>query len=244
MLNLTENWRIKEIVMKSVVTAVLCVMFTAGVAYAGDQMSLKTQKEKVSYIIGTDIGNNFKKQGIDIEPDILIKGLKDAMGGKKLILSEKEVNDVMTAFKQELAAKQAETSKLQGEKNKKEGEAFLTKNKKKEGVKTLPSGLQYKVITKGTGKSPKASDTVTVNYKGTLIDGTEFDSSYKRGQAATFPVKGVIPGWTEALQLMKEGAKWQLFVPANLAYGEKGSGSGPIGPNATLVFEVELISIK
>ena len=133
---------------------------------------------------------------------------------------------------------------MQGEKNKQEGEAFLAENKKKEGVKTLPSGLQYKVITEGTGKSPKASDTVTVNYRGTLIDGTEFDSSYKRGQAASFQVNGVIKGWTEALQLMKEGAKWQLFVPSNLAYGEKGTGSGPIGPNATLVFEVELISVK
>jgi FKBP-type peptidyl-prolyl cis-trans isomerase FklB len=234
----------KEIVMKSVVTAVLCLIFAVGVAYAEDQMSLKTQKEKVSYIIGTDIGNNFKKQGIDIDPDILIKGLKDSLNGSKLVLSEKEIGDVMTAFKQEFAAKQAEISKIQGEKNKKEGEAFLTENKKKEGVKTLQSGLQYKIITEGTGRSPKATDTVTVNYKGTLIDGTEFDSSYKRGQAASFPVKGVITGWTEALQLMKEGAKWELFVPSNLAYGDKGTVGGPIGPNATLVFEVELISIK
>jgi FKBP-type peptidyl-prolyl cis-trans isomerase FklB len=230
--------------MRSVMTAVLCVMFVAGVAYAEGEMTLKTQKEKVSYIIGTDIGNNFKKQGVDIDPDILIKVLKDALGGNKLVLSEKEISETMTAFKQEYTTKQAAASSLQAEKNKKEGEAFLTENKKKEGVKTLPSGLQYKVVTEGTGRSPKATDTVTVNYRGTLIDGTEFDSSYKRGQAASFPVNGVISGWVEALQLMKEGAKWQLFVPSNLAYGEKGAGNGPIGPNATLVFEVELISIK
>ena len=230
--------------MRSVIIAVLCVFVIAGVAYAEDQLPLKTQEEKISYIIGTDIGNNFKKQGIDIDPDILIKGLKDSLGGNKLLLNEKEISDIMTAFKQEFMTKQAVASSLQSEKNKKEGEAFLTENKKKEGIKTLPSGLQYKVITEGTGRSPKATDTVTVNYRGTLIDGTEFDSSYKRGQAASFPVNGVISGWVEALQLMKEGAKWQLFIPSNLAYGEKGAGSGPIGPNATLVFEVELISIK
>jgi FKBP-type peptidyl-prolyl cis-trans isomerase FklB len=145
----------------------------------------------------------------------------------------------MMAFQKEVMAKQAEVAK----KNKAEGEAFLAENKKKEGVKTTPSGLQYKVIKPGKGKKPKSSDTVTVNYRGTLIDGTEFDSSYKRGQPATFQVSGVIPGWTEALQLMEEGAKWQLFIPSNLAYGERGAG-GVIGPNATLIFEVELISIQ
>jgi FKBP-type peptidyl-prolyl cis-trans isomerase FklB len=218
-------------------------MFIAGVAYAEDQMPLKTQKEKVSYVIGVDIGNNFKKQGIEVDPDIMIKGLKDSLNKNKLLFTDKEIIEIMTAFKQEFSVKQAEASKLQNEKSKKEGEAFLAENKKKEGVKTLPSGLQYKVLTAGTGKSPSATDTVNVNYRGTLIDGTEFDSSYKRGQAATFPVNGVIPGWVEALQLMKEGAKWQLFVPSNLAYGEKGTG-GPIGPNSTLIFEVELLSIK
>jgi FKBP-type peptidyl-prolyl cis-trans isomerase len=134
--------------------------------------------------------------------------------------------------------------KAQGDNNKKEGEAFLAKNKAKKGVKTLPSGLQYKVITEGKGKMPKASDTVTVQYKGTLIDGTEFDSSYKRGQPATFPVSGVIKGWTEALQLMKEGSKWELVIPSDLAYGDKGTQGGPIGSNAVLIFEVELVSIK
>ena len=149
----------------------------------------------------------------------------------------------MTAFQKEMMAKHAEVMNTLGEKNKKEGEVFLAENKKKEGVTTLPSGLQYKVIKAGTGKKPKSTDTVTVNYRGTLIDGTEFDSSYRRGEPASFGVSGVIPGWTEAMQLMQEGAKWQVVVPPNLAYGEKGAGPN-IGPNATLIFEIELISIQ
>jgi FKBP-type peptidyl-prolyl cis-trans isomerase FklB len=149
----------------------------------------------------------------------------------------------MAAFQKEMMAKQQELAKKLGEKNKKEGEAFLSENRKKEGIKALPSGLQYKVVKAGTGKKPKSTDTVTTHYRGTLIDGTEFDSSYRRGQPASFPVSGVIAGWTEALQLMEEGAKWQLFIPPNLAYGERGAGS-QIGPNATLIFEIELISIQ
>jgi FKBP-type peptidyl-prolyl cis-trans isomerase FklB len=149
------------------------------------------------------------------------------------------MQETMAVFQKEMMAKQQEVAT----KNKKEGEAFLVENKKKQGVKTLPSGLQYKVIKEGTGKKPKLGDTVTAHYWGTLIDGTEFDSSYKRGQPANFPVSGVIPGWTEALQLMGEGAKWQLFIPSNLAYGERGAGAG-IGPNATLIFEIELISVQ
>jgi len=218
-------------------------LLLAGSVFAEEQSVLKTQKEKISYIIGADIGSNFKRQGLDVDPDLVLKGMKDSLSGNKLILSDKESADIMTAFRQEFMAKQAEAQKVAGEKNKKEGEAFLAENKKKDGVKTLPSGLQYKVITEGKGKSPKATDTVVVNYRGTLIDGTEFDSSYKRGQPATFPVNGVIPGWTEALQLMKEGSKWQIVLPSNIAYGEKGAGNS-IGPNATLVFEVELITVK
>jgi FKBP-type peptidyl-prolyl cis-trans isomerase FklB len=158
-------------------------------------------------------------------------------------MTEQEVNETLTAFQKEMAAQQAERNKILVEKNKKEGEIFLAENKKKEGVVTLPSGLQYKVIKEGTGETPKLTDTVTVNYSGTLIEGTEFDSSYRRGQPATFPVKGVIAGWTEALQLMKVGSKWQLFIPSNLAYGERGAGRD-IGPNTTLIFDVELLSIK
>lgn len=223
--------------------AAVGIVLLAGHANAEDQMSLKSQKEKISYIIGMDIGNNLKKQSIDVDPDIFFKGLKDALSGGKPLMSEDEVREVTTAFRQEMMSRQAEEAKKLSEKNKKEGDAFLAENSGKEGIKTLPSGLQYKVITEGAGRSPKATDIVNVNYRGTLVDGTEFDSSYKRGQPVTFPVNGVIPGWSEALQLMKEGAKWQLFIPANLAYGEKGAGN-TIGPNATLIFEVELISIK
>jgi len=158
-------------------------------------------------------------------------------------MTEQEVRDTLAAFQKDMIAKQKERAKVLGEKNKKEGEAYLEANRKKKGVKVLPSGLQYKVITEGKGKTPKATDTVTVNYKGTLIDGTEFDSSYKKGQPATFPVNKVIPGWTESLQLMKEGSKWQIVVPPALAYKEMGAGN-MIGPDATLIFEIELISVK
>lgn len=229
--------------MKSVWMVVLAVLVIAGSAVAEEQSALKSEKDKISYIIGLDIGNNLKRQGAEIDPDTLLRGMKDALSGSKPLLSEDEIREVTTAFRQEMAQKQAEVTKKLAEKNKSEGEAFLGENKKKEGVKILPSGLQYKVITEGSGRSPKESDTVTVNYKGTFVDGTEFDSSYKRGEPATFPVNGVIKGWTEALPLMKEGAKWQLFIPSSLAYGEAGAGNA-IGPNATLIFEVELISIK
>ena len=210
---------------------------------AADPSALKTQKDKVSYSIGLDIGTNFKKQSIEIDPDLLARGIRDAISDGKHLLSDEEIRAVMTAFQQEMQAKAATRVKELGDKNMKEGEAFLTGNKKKEGVVTLPSGLQYKVITAGNGKKPKSSDTVTTHYRGTLIDGTEFDSSYKRGQPASFPVNGVIAGWTEALQLMPVGSKWQLFVPTNLAYGPRGAGQ-TIGPNATLIFEVELLSIE
>ncbi|HTY12106.1 MAG TPA: FKBP-type peptidyl-prolyl cis-trans isomerase [Bacteroidota bacterium] len=205
--------------------------------------SLTTEKQKVSYIIGTDIARNLKKQGIDIDPETLFMGLKDAFANQKLVLSDSEIQQIMAAFQQEMMEKQSKQTEELAGKNQKEGEAFLAENKKKDSVITLPSGLQYKVITEGTGKKPGLNDTVTTHYRGTLIDGTEFDNSYKRGEPATFPVNGVIPGWTEALQHMKVGSKWQLFIPANLAYGERGAGQA-IGPNATLIFEVELLSIK
>ncbi len=224
------------------VVVAVSALFLGAAAY-GEEMSLKDNKDKVSYAIGLDVGNAMKRQSIDINTDIFMRGLKDALSDGKKLMTDDEVRETMTAFSHEMAEKQKEKTKLLGEKNLKEGEAFLAENKKKEGVKTLPSGLQYKVITEGSGKTPKASDTVTVNYRGTLIDGTEFDSSYKRGQPATFPVSGVIKGWTEALQLMKEGAKWQIFIPSDLAYGDKGAGN-IIGPNAVLIFDVELISVK
>jgi FKBP-type peptidyl-prolyl cis-trans isomerase FklB len=223
--------------------AVFAILFMASQVSAGENLVLRSQKDRVSYIIGTEIGKNFKKQAVDIDPDILTRGIKDAISGKQPLLTEQEVQETMAAFQKEMMAKQQELAKKLGEKNKKEGEAFLAENRKKEGIKALPSGLQYKVVKAGTGKKPKSTDTVTTHYRGTLIDGTEFDSSYRRGQPASFPVSGVIAGWTEALQLMEEGAKWQLFIPPNLAYGERGAGS-QIGPNATLIFEIELISIQ
>jgi FKBP-type peptidyl-prolyl cis-trans isomerase FklB len=215
----------------------------SGAAFAADAPELKSDKEKLSYSIGMDIGEKLKQQSIDVDTELLARGLKDRYGGGKTILTEDEARQAFTKFQKQQMAKQAETMRILSEKNRADGEKFLAENAKKEGVKTLPSGLQYKEITPGKGKSPKATDNVTTNYRGTLIDGTEFDSSYKRGQPATFPVSGVIPGWTEALQLMKEGGKWQLFVPSNLAYGERGAGR-EIGPNATLIFEVELISVQ
>ena len=223
--------------------AVIGIILLSSPVNAQENQTLKSQKEKISYIIGMDIGNNFKRQGVEIDPDILIRGLKDALSAAKPQLSEPEVREVMTAFEKEMKAKQEEFRKQAGEKNKIEGEKFLAENKSKEGVQTLPSGLQYKVIKPGTGKKPKLADTVTAHYRGTLVDGTEFDSSHRRGQPASFPVSGVIRGWTEALQLMEEGAKWQLFIPPNLAYGERGAGP-QIAPNATLIFEVELISVQ
>jgi FKBP-type peptidyl-prolyl cis-trans isomerase FklB len=223
--------------------AMCAAVALSGAAFAADAPELKTDKEKLSYSIGMDIGGNLKRQSVEVDPDLLAKGLKDSYGGGKTVLTEDEARKAITDFQKTMTAKQAETMKKLSEKNKADGEKFLAENAKKEGVKTLPSGLQYKEIAPGTGKSPKATDTVTTHYKGTLIDGTEFDSSHKRGQPATFQVSGVIPGWTEALQSMKEGAKWQLFVPSNLAYGERGAGR-EIGPNATLIFDVELISVK
>ncbi len=221
----------------------LSMLLLVSLGQAQEQPTLQTEKDKVSYSIGVDIGNTLKRQSIDVNLDLVTRGLKDAMTGGKMLMTEEQIVETVTNFRKEMMAKQQEQAKRLGEKNKKEGEAFLEENKKKEGVQTLPSGLQYKVIKPGTGKKPKSTDTVTTHYRGTLIDGTEFDSSYKRGAPVTFPVDGVIPGWTEALQLMQEGAKWQLFLPPNLAYGERGAGHD-IGPNATLIFEVELISVQ
>jgi FKBP-type peptidyl-prolyl cis-trans isomerase FklB len=199
---------------------------------------LKDQKDKVSYSIGMQIGFNLGRQKVDINPDILAAGIKDAIAGKPQLTAD-QVKDIMAQFEKDMEQKQKEL----GEKNKTEGAKYLEENKKKSGVKTTASGLQYKVIKDGTGTQPKATDMVTVNYRGTLIDGTEFDSSYKRGQPATFPVNGVIKGWTEALQLMKQGSKYQLFIPSTLAYGERAMGPD-IGPNSTLIFEVELQDVK
>ncbi|HEX4646579.1 MAG TPA: FKBP-type peptidyl-prolyl cis-trans isomerase [Verrucomicrobiae bacterium] len=207
----------------------------------------KNDAEKISYAIGMNAGNSIKNslKGVDVDVDVdaLAKGIKEAASGGQTLITEEQDREILMTFQGEMRSKQMEKRKELGEKNKKEGEEFLAKNKSEAGVTTLPSGLQYKILTEGKGEMAKATDEVTVNYRGTLIDGTEFDSSYKRGKPATFRVTGVIKGWTEALQLMKTGSKWKLFIPSDQAYGERGSGAN-IGPNAVLIFEVELVSIQ
>ncbi len=228
--------------MKTSFVIVALSLALVSLAPAADPQ-LKDQKDKVSYSIGLDIGSTLKRQLIDVNPELVSKGMKDGLDGTKPLMTEEESKETMATFQKEMTAKQAAAKKASGEKNAAEGKKFLEENKKKEGVKTTASGLQYKVLKEGTGPTPKETDTVKVNYRGTTIEGTEFDSSYKRGQPAEFPVNRVIKGWTEALQLMKVGSKYQLYVPAELAYGERGAGSD-IGPNAMLMFEVELLSIN
>ena len=206
-------------------------------------LTLKTDKEKFSYAVGMRMGTNFKKQSVPVDVNILARGVKDGMAGGKTLLTDQEAQAAITNVQKEMQAKQQEKMKEAAGTNKKVGEAFLAGNKSKEGIVALPSGLQYKILTAGTGPKPAATDSVVCNYRGTLIDGKEFDSSYKRGQPNTFPVTGVIKGWTEALQLMPVGSKWQLFIPSDLAYGDRGAGAD-IGPGATLIFEVELLSIE
>ena len=203
---------------------------------------LKTEIDKVSYAIGTQIGQSFKQQDIDIKVELLVRGLKDVLKDKELLLSQNEMQQIMMNFQKRKQAEHQEHQKMEAPKNLTAGTAFLEENKKNnKDVIELPSGLQYKVIKKGTGDTPTAGSKVKTHYRGTLIDGTEFDSSYKRNAPAEFAVGGVIKGWTEALQLMKEGAKWELYIPANLAYGERGRPSIPA--NSTLIFEIELLEI-
>ena len=210
---------------------------------AKSRPELKTLDDKTSYSIGVSIGRNLKAQGYEADLSLVLLGMEDAMSGGKLLLGDQEIQAVLAESRQMLATKKSERMKAAAEANKTAGPAFLAENAKKAGVVTLPSGLQYKVITAGTGPKPGLTDTVTTHYKGTLIDGKEFDSSYSRGEPTSFPVNGVIKGWTEALQLMPVGSKWELYIPSDLAYGERGAG-GDIGPNATLVFEIELLGIK
>jgi FKBP-type peptidyl-prolyl cis-trans isomerase len=214
-----------------------------GAAKTATPLTLKTKKEKFSYALGMNIGNGMHKQGVEIDPSILARGMKDALAGRKSLLSEDEARAVIMQVQSEVRQKEQEKAQQAGAANKKEGEDFLASNKAREGVVTLPSGLQYKILAQGTGPKPAATDSVVCNYRGTLINGKEFDSSYKGGQPITFAVNGVIKGWTEALQLMPVGSKWQLFIPSGLAYGERGAGAD-IGPDATLIFEVELLSIQ
>ncbi|HEY0511609.1 MAG TPA: FKBP-type peptidyl-prolyl cis-trans isomerase [Thermoanaerobaculia bacterium] len=209
---------------------------------AGQGAPTQSLEDKASYVIGYNLGRSLKQNEIKANTDLLTRGLHDAMTGGKAMLTDEEMQATMQAFQQQVMAQQETKQKVIGEKNKTEGEAFLAKNKARKEVKTTASGLQYEVLKEGAGPTPKATDTVTVNYKGTLMDGTTFDSSYDRGQPATFVLNQVIPGWTEGVQLMKVGSKYKFYLPSALGYGERGAG-GVIGPNAPLVFEVELVSI-
>jgi FKBP-type peptidyl-prolyl cis-trans isomerase FklB len=205
--------------------------------------ALKTDREKASYAIGANIGKSMKKEGVDLDPALVARGIKDGFAGGKLLLTDEQAQAALTAFSVEMKKKQEAELAAVAAANEKEGQAFLAENKAKPGVVTLPSGLEYKILTAGTGPKPTPEDTILCNYRGTLLDGKEFDSSYKRGQPTSIPVGGVIKGWTEALQLMPVGSKWQLFIPSELAYGPRQAGPD-IGPNSTLIFEVELLSIQ
>ncbi len=229
--------------MKAVWFACMCVVLIACQGNTQEKVQLKTTKDSVSYGIGMDIGKNLKMQDIDINPDAIARGIKDASDSLHALLDDKTCQSIMARFRNDMVVKQQQKSKTMGEKGKKEGEAFLTVNKMKPGVKTTASGLQYKVVKEGKGAKPTAGQTVTVNYRGTLVDGTEFDSSYKHGEPATFGLGQMIKGWSEGLQLMTPGSKYEFYIPADLAWGDQ-SPTPTIPPGSTVIFEVELISIK
>lgn len=228
--------------MKLVTAAIMGLAMSTAMA-ASDATSLATDKDKLSYSIGVDLGKNFKNQGIEVNPETLAKGMQDGMSSDHVQLSDEQMKDVLSKFQKELMAKRSAEFSKKAEENKTKGQSFLSSNKSKAGVVVLPSGLQYKIVQEGNGTKPGKADTVTVEYTGTLIDGTVFDSTEKSGKPATFQVSQVIPGWTEALQLMSPGSTWEVYVPSDLAYGSRSVG-GPIGPNETLIFKIHLISVK
>jgi len=230
--------------MKPFIVVVLCltILLPVGVCMAQDTPVLETEKERINYSVGYQIGGDFMRQGVEIDPQILVLGIQDALAEEKPLLTQEEMRTTLVDLKKKIIAYQQGQQKAEAAENLAEGQAFLSKNGKKDGVTTTPSGLQYRVIQKGSGTLPQPTDTVTVHYRGTLLDGTEFDSSYRRNEPATFLADHVIPGWKEALQLMKPGSRYELFIPGNLAYGKRGNGT--IGPNSTLIFEVELLSVQ
>ena len=221
----------------------LPLLAACGPQGGGKLSALESEDQKVNYSVGYQIGGDFKRQNVPLDTDALVAGIEDAIAGGEARLSEEDRRATLTALRQRILASDQAQRQAEGEKNLAAAKAFLEVNRTKEGVQTLPSGLQYKVLKEGTGPKPAATDTVTVHYRGKLVDGTEFDSSYSRNEPATFPLNRVIKGWTEGLQLMGEGAKWELYVPPDLGYGERGAGS-KIPPQSALVFEVELIKAK
>lgn len=230
--------------MRTLLVALLLASLSGCKNESGTRSVPKDYKERVSYAIGLNIGNNLNKDSIDIDMDMFVQGVRDgAKDSSRKLLSPEDLATVQKDFDQEMRRRQSARAEALADKNKKEGEAFLEANKKNPGVVVLPSGLQYQVIKEGTGPIPKANQNVIAHYTGWTIDGVEFDNSHKRGQPATFPVTGVIPGWSEALQKMKVGSVWKIFVPSELAYGAQGS-RGTIAPNATLVFQIELLGIQ
>lgn len=229
--------------MKRVTAAVIGLAMSSAIAALDSTTTLTTDTDKLSYSIGADLGKNFKKQGIEISPAAMTKGLQDGSAGGQTLLTDQQMKDVLTKFQHDLIAKRQADFTKQAEENKAKGETFLSQNKAKEGVIALTSGLQYKIVKAGTGVKPSKDDTVTVDYTGHLIDGQVFDSSEKTGKPATFKVSQVIPGWTEALQLMPAGSTWEIYIPSGLAYGPRSVG-GPIGPNETLIFQIHLISVQ
>jgi len=232
----------RKIEMKYPSFAALAVILVFNTGSAAETPKIEDEKDRVNYSIGYQIGGDLRRQGVEIRAELVVKGIQDAFAGNNPLMTPQEMRTVLVDLKKRIEKTEREKLTKDRIKTLAEGEVFLAENAGKDGVKVLPSGLQYRVVAEGSGVSPKATDTVTVNYRGTHIDGTEFDSSYKRNKPASFQVDRVIRGWTEALQLMKEGAKWELFVPAKLAYGERGAGTG-IPPNSALIFEVELIAV-
>lgn len=225
--------------MKNTMLVLIIMTMLTGVAFAGEAIVLKNENDRLSYSYGFKIGESLKHNEVTVNPEVLTKGLQDVLSGAKPLMTEEDMRSSLQRLQDKLRVAKYAERKKKAEEYRGEGRDFLAANAKKPGVVTLSSGLQYKVLKEGTGKSPGAHDSVTVNYRGTLINGQEFDSSYRKGKPATFRVDGVIKGWTEALQLMKKGAKWQLFIPPDLAYGERGALA-----DRTLIFDVELISVN
>jgi FKBP-type peptidyl-prolyl cis-trans isomerase FklB len=228
--------------MKYPTIAIIGLALAGSVCAAGEKPEFADENNRINYSLGYQIGGDLKRQQVEVNDDILLRGIKDAMTGAEPLLGQDEMRKTLVELKRKVVALQAQERVAAQQKNLQAGEEFLIENARRDGVVSLPSGLQYRVLEPGSGKQPAAKDTVTVHYRGTLIDGTEFDSSYSRNKPATFRADRVIKGWQEALQLMQEGARWELFIPAKLAYGDKGAGK--IQPNSTLIFEVQLIKVE